>query len=69
MTLFKSWGLRHILNEPSGFVGHVMDETHSVGLVTGAIIYSCSISLRFFFYFLFVVNWNFATSMLHWWYC
>ena len=48
IALFKSWGLRHILSEPSGFVGYVMDETHSASLVTGAVICSCSISLSFF---------------------
>ena len=36
------------MSEPSGFVGYVIDETHSVGLVTGAIICGCSISLSFF---------------------
>ena len=47
IVLFKLWVSRHILSDPSGFVGYVSNETHSVGHVAGTIIWKSSISLSF----------------------
>ena len=44
IALFKSLGSKHMCSVPSGLCGYVIDETHSVGSVTGVIICRSSMS-------------------------
>ena len=65
MVLFKSFGLRHILNLPFAFLGYVRELTHGVCSVCLVMIPWCTISLSSFFDLLFVLNGNFLSSMVY----
>ena len=48
IALFTSLGSKHIHSGPSGFHGFVIKETHSVGIVTGVMIFRSSICCNAF---------------------